>query len=284
MTGRRSIKLLQVYRRAAHPHPLTRPRTQRLGTIQARTDGLGTASASTSCTRPTSTEPGVNITSGLPYSQAHNTAYTYWTVAPNHHSDRNPPAGALVFWERRQFAYRSGTRWSIGRRRNNHQFLRWAYAVTFILSTSTPISRTSTWDGFRTGNAVPAKALGELMVGPGRDLGETSDRGLIRVLLGHHIANSTYRNRNIGHGLDSMTGLRVAIQDIRVLHLCHHMRIAISTLRGSPTTKTGDWHQEFTQKSLTAIAQCRSMNKCARTRRKHPHWSEQWLIRRRRRT
>ncbi len=41
---------------------------------------------------------GVNITSGLPYSQAHNTAYTYWTVAPNHHSDRNPPAGALVFW------------------------------------------------------------------------------------------------------------------------------------------------------------------------------------------
>jgi hypothetical protein len=41
---------------------------------------------------------GVNITSGLPYGASHNTAYTYWTVAPNHHTDRNPPAGALVFW------------------------------------------------------------------------------------------------------------------------------------------------------------------------------------------
>jgi hypothetical protein len=41
---------------------------------------------------------GVNITSGLPYGPSHNTAYTYWTVAPNHHTDRNPPAGALVFW------------------------------------------------------------------------------------------------------------------------------------------------------------------------------------------
>ena len=41
---------------------------------------------------------GVNITAGLPYGPSHNTAYTYWTVAPNHHTDRNPPAGALVFW------------------------------------------------------------------------------------------------------------------------------------------------------------------------------------------
>ena len=41
---------------------------------------------------------GVNITNGLAYGASHNTAYTYWTVAPGHHSDRNPPAGALVFW------------------------------------------------------------------------------------------------------------------------------------------------------------------------------------------
>lgn len=41
---------------------------------------------------------GVDITAGLPQSQARGTAYTYWTAAPNHHTDRNPPAGALVFW------------------------------------------------------------------------------------------------------------------------------------------------------------------------------------------
>lgn len=41
---------------------------------------------------------GVNITSGLPAGPSHNSAYTYWTVAPGHHPDRNPPAGALVFW------------------------------------------------------------------------------------------------------------------------------------------------------------------------------------------
>ena len=41
---------------------------------------------------------GVDITGGLPYAAAHNTAYTYWTVVPNHHTDTNPPAGALVFW------------------------------------------------------------------------------------------------------------------------------------------------------------------------------------------
>ncbi len=43
---------------------------------------------------------GVNITNpnALPYGPSHDSAYTYWTVAPNHHSDRTPPAGALVFW------------------------------------------------------------------------------------------------------------------------------------------------------------------------------------------
>ena len=41
---------------------------------------------------------GIDITVGLPSAASHNTAYTYWTVAPNHHGDRNPPAGALVFW------------------------------------------------------------------------------------------------------------------------------------------------------------------------------------------
>ena len=34
---------------------------------------------------------GVNITGGLPYAAAHNTAYTYWTVAPNHHTDGRTP-------------------------------------------------------------------------------------------------------------------------------------------------------------------------------------------------
>ncbi|MFR9802578.1 NlpC/P60 family protein [Pseudonocardia sp. RS010] len=42
---------------------------------------------------------GRNITDGLPYGPAHDSAYIYWTVAANKHpGDRNPPRGALVFF------------------------------------------------------------------------------------------------------------------------------------------------------------------------------------------
>jgi hypothetical protein len=40
-----------------------------------------------------------DITAGLPWGPAHDTAYSYWTVAANKHpGDRNPPRGALVFF------------------------------------------------------------------------------------------------------------------------------------------------------------------------------------------
>jgi hypothetical protein len=42
---------------------------------------------------------GRNITAGLPYGPAHDTAYSYWSVAPHRHpGDRNPPRGTLVFF------------------------------------------------------------------------------------------------------------------------------------------------------------------------------------------
>lgn len=42
---------------------------------------------------------GRNVTAGLPYGPAHDTAYSFWTVAGNRHpGDRNAPRGALVFF------------------------------------------------------------------------------------------------------------------------------------------------------------------------------------------
>lgn len=42
---------------------------------------------------------GRDITAGLPYGPAHDSAYTFWTVARNRHpGDRNAPRGALVFF------------------------------------------------------------------------------------------------------------------------------------------------------------------------------------------
>ena len=42
---------------------------------------------------------GRDITAGLPYGPAHDTAWSYWSVARDRHpGDRNPPRGALVFF------------------------------------------------------------------------------------------------------------------------------------------------------------------------------------------